>query len=214
MITQAHSASVVLTLALAVAPVEAQVRLDGATMVGGTWIMAEPPQQFTIRSGGASGDVVVTDGELTASSVSLGAIFGVRFGRRVGLEGLLQWVPTQLRAPRGLETERGSVDGDVFMYSATAVYHFAQTGTFKPFFGVGVGAQTTRFDGADWRGETEPLVNLLAGGEVALRPGLAIRLDARNCISPWRSRVSGVGDAVRTDAVFSAGLSFSTPIGG
>jgi outer membrane protein W len=211
--TLACSGAVVLALAFATAPAHAQIRLEGATMIGGTWIMAKPPSQFAIRSRGASGDAIVTDGEIASNGVSYGAIFGARFGR-LGAEALLQWVPLELNAPHGLESEGGVLGGDVFMYSATAVYHFRQSGTFKPFFGIGVGAQTTRFDGTAWRGETVPMANLLAGGEVELGSGIALRLDARNCISPWRSRVAGADEAVRTDAVFSAGLAFSRLFGG
>ena len=197
-----------------VEPARAQMRVEGATMIGGTWIMAEPPARFAIRSGNVPGDVIVSDAELATRAVSFGAIAGLRFGDRYGVEAMFQWVPTELSAGAGLESEGGSVDGDVLMYAANGVYHFAERGPFKPFFGLGIGAQTTRFDRSGWRGETEPMLNLVAGGEVALSGRIGLRLDARNCISPWKSRVEGTDDAVRTDAVFSAGLRFSTPLGG
>lgn len=212
--TLRYSIGALVALVLLEAPAQAQTRIEASTLVGGTWVMAEPPTRFAVRSDGSAADLVVTDGELAARNVSVSAIVGARFGPRFGVEGLLTWVPTQLKAPQSLASEGGSIDGDVLIYSATALHHFAESGPFKPFFGVGVGAQTTRFDREGWRGQTEPLVNLLAGGEIELGSGIALRLDARNCISPWKSRVSGADNAVRTDAIFSGGLTFSRPIGG
>jgi outer membrane protein W len=201
-------------LALALSPAiaaDAQVKLEGSALMGATWMMSEPPARFAIESG-SGGDVIVGDGELDDEGITFGASVGVRFGGRYGIEGLFTWVPTQLRAPQGLEAEGGKLEGNAYSYGVTLIYHFEESGVFKPFFGVGAGAQTTRFGPAGFRSQTEPMVNFLAGGQVELMRGLALRLDARNCISAWESRIAGTDNAVRTDAIFSAGLSFSRPI--
>jgi hypothetical protein len=189
---------------------DAQVVAEGSALVGVTWIMAEPPARFAIRSEGAAEDLVVTDAEFATRGATLGATAGVRIDDRYSIEGLFTWVPTRLSAGEGLEAQRGEADGSVLIYGATVIYHFAETGPFRPFFGVGAGAQTTRFGDADWRSETEPMGNLVAGGEIELGRGLSLRLDARNCISAWESGVAGTDDTVRTDAMFAAGLRFTS----
>jgi hypothetical protein len=191
-------------------PVRAQVELEASALAGATWRMSEPPSRFAIRSD--VGDIIVTDSELDTRP-TFGAILGVTFGDSNTIEALFSWAPMELTAVDGLEAVGGETDADVLVYSLTVLHHFAESGPFKPFFGLGAGAQTTRFQPVGWRSETEPMVNLIAGGLVELRPGLSLRLDARNCISAWASNVPGVDNAVRTDAVFSAGFTFTRPVG-
>ena len=177
-----------------------------APFVGGTFFLSDLPAQFAIPVSGNS-DVVMENGKF-ANAFTLGMNAGIRIADRFGVEGFFGWLPTQLEA--GANATQ-AFDADSYMYGMTLLYHF-DTETVRPFLGVGAGAETFRYDNANWDGHTDFMTNVVAGLNIPFTDVMAVRLEARDCITWFESHMANVDNKAQNDLMLSAGLSFRAPM--
>jgi outer membrane protein W len=192
----------------------AQVQVEVSTFVGGTWFLTDPPNRFAIPSAKDAQPLFVEDGSYR-DYVTAGFTAGLRFADNYAVEGFFAWMPTRLTASSGLEAQGGDMDANSFMYGGNLLYHFTQfSPTVQPFIGLGVGGETMSYEPQGWERHTTLQGNALVGTNVWLTDGIALRFDARDCLSSWESHLDGVDDTTENDLMLSVGLSFRTgPIG-
>ena len=183
---------------------EAQLELDVTPFTGGTLFLADPPEQFRLGHGGDA--LLLEDGRFT-NSFTLGVDIGVVWNETWAVEGMASWIPTNLKARRGL---RSVADVNAYMYGVTALYYLGLDGPVVPFFGLGVGGETFDYALAGVDTHHEWMGNAVAGLRVAVNESFGLRLEARDCFARFDSGVSGVDDAWENDLMLTVGLSFRT----
>lgn len=194
-----------LTLAVFAAPPDAaaQTALELTPFVGGTFFLADPPSTFAIeRSTGQP--LQVKDGQFS-DAITLGLSAGIRFGERFGVDGMFSWVPTALDAT----SLKNSVDATSLMYALSVLYYLPLGREVEPYVGLGVGGETFSYEIDEWKGHTDVMGNVLGGLLVPLTDQVSMRLEARDCITWFKSDVSGVDDAAQNDLMLTFGLKFS-----
>jgi len=185
-------------------PVESQrVEFELTPFAGGTFFLSNPPSEFLIHRSGTDA-LTIGEGEFK-NQFTFGLDAGVRIDERYGVEAFFSWLPTELSAATGLSR---AVDVNGYMYGLTFLYHFDPAAQFKPFLGLGVGAETFDYKMAGWDTETEYMGNVVAGANVPLTDLLALRLEARDCITFFDPGIAGADTKTQNDLMLLTGLSF------
>jgi hypothetical protein len=195
-------------------PAAAQLTFDAqlSPMITSPVFIGHAPSRFAILRQGAD-PLIIQDGKFKDGTGG-GVNAGIRIGERLGLEGMVFWVPTQLEADGGLERYGGEVDVNTLMWGATALFYFPWLGTVEPYVGLGVGAETTSYDPQlAWERHHDLMVNFAIGGSAWLSDRLALRLEARDCFTRFDSRISGIGKSSENDLMMSAGFTFRSRTG-
>jgi outer membrane protein W len=198
-----------LVLAAAQAPVSAQVTFEAqlTPLVTSTISIGDHSRDFAIMRQAAI-PLIVQGGEFRDGTGG-GVAAGIRIVENVGIEGMFFWVPTQLQARAGLESYGGSVDVNSIMWGATALYYFPWLGTVEPFLGVGVGAETTSYDPQLAWERNDDLMGIVAvGGSAWLTDRVALRLEARDCLTRFDPHITGIERSTESHLMMSAGLTF------
>jgi hypothetical protein len=205
-------AGVVAALALAATqtPAQGQVAFEvqATPMVTGTVFLGDPPQRFAILRQQSAMPLIIDRGNYR-DGIGYGANAGVRIAERFGLEGMFFWIPTRLQAEGGLEAYGGEVDVNSLMWGATALFYFPLLGEVEPFAGLGIGAETVSYDPQmAWKRHNDLMGNVVVGGSAPLTDRLALRLEARDCITRFDSHITGIEHSTENDLMLSAGLMF------
>ncbi|MDH3271143.1 MAG: porin family protein [Gemmatimonadota bacterium] len=186
--------------------VQAQMELDVTPFAGGTFFLADPPEQFRLGHGGDA--LLLEDGRFT-DSFTMGVDIGLVWNETWALEAMGSWIPTNLKARSGLSS---TADVNAFMYGLTALYYLPLDGAVDPFFGLGVGGETFDYALAGVDTHHEWMGNVVAGIRFAVNDRFGLRLEARDCIARFDSGVSGVSDSWENDLMATIGMSFRTSL--
>jgi len=190
----------------AVGEAQAQVQFEVTPVAGGTFFLADPPNQF--RLGRTAGPATIVQNGEFEDAWTLGINAGVRLNERWGIEGMFSWLPTKLAATSGLANE---ADVNGYMYGVTGLYYIPLHERFMPFVGLGVGGETFDYDNATIETESELMGNAVVGLYVPLYESMGLRLEVRDCIARFKSGVAGVGNSWENDLMTTAGISFRFP---
>ncbi len=185
-------------------PVAAQVGLEITPFAGGTFFLNSPPQRF--RIGRTNGTDLEVGGAKFDDGPTLGVLLGLRLEDRYAIEGMFSWVSTGLQASSGFSN---SVDANSYMYSLNFVFHLPMDGAVRPFFGLGVGGETYDYQVSTWYNHTEWMGNIAAGLTIPVTSLAALRLEVRDCLTWFESRVASVDNVTQNDLMLSAGVTFS-----
>jgi outer membrane protein W len=191
----------------------AQVTFDAqvSPMVTGTFFLTDPPASFAIERQGAT-PLIVRNGEFS-HALGVGVNAGILIAQDFGIEGMFWWVPTELKAADGLFTY-GKVNVNTLMYGATAVYYFPHIASVvEPFVGVGIGGETMSYDPElSWQRDSHFMTNAVVGGHLWVYDRMAVRLEARDCLTRFSSHVEGESSTNEHDLMISAGVTFRAPL--
>lgn len=193
-------------LALTATDMQAQIQYEITPFGGGTFFLADPPNQFALRRG--TGTPTVVSNASFDHAWTVGANAGVRFNDRWAVEALFSWIPTQIQAGGGLTAAE---DVNAYMYGLTGLYYLPIGQVVKPFLGLGVGAETFDYSIAGVKTETELMGNVVGGLYFALTDRVGVRVEARDCIARFKSGLSGVNNGWENDLMTTVGLSFRFP---
>lgn len=193
-------------LALTATDAQAQIQYEITPFGGGTFFLANPPDQFALRKG--AGVPSVLKNASFDHAWTLGANASLRFNQRWAVEAMFSWIPTQIQATSGLT---GQEDVNAYMYGLTGLYYFPIGQVVKPFFGLGVGAETFDYSIVGVKTETEFMGNVVGGLYFALTDQFGVRVEARDCIARFKSGLSGVNNGWENDLMTTVGLSFRFP---
>jgi opacity protein-like surface antigen len=196
------------------APGAAQVKLEAhvSPMVTGTFYLGDPPAQFAIHRQDAS-PLAVQNGQFD-DAFGAGVNAGLRIADRFGLEGMIWWLPTELKATAGLEHVNGGVDVNALMYGVTLAYYLPVFGRIEPFVGIGVGGETVSYaPELTWERHTDLMGNAVLGANFWIADRMAVRFEGRDCITRFDSEIEGVGGATENDLMISVGLTLRARIG-
>lgn len=193
-------------LALTTTDARAQLQYEIAPFGGGTFFLADPPNQFALARG--AGAPTILRNASFDHAWTLGANAGVRFNERWAVEAMFSWIPTRIQAASGLT---GSEDVNAYMYGLTGLYYLPIGQRVTPFLGLGVGGETFDYGIAGIDTDTEFMGNVVGGLRIALTDRVGIRLEARDCIARFDSGVSGVNNGWENDLMTTVGLSFRFP---
>lgn len=138
-----------------------------------------------------------------------GLTAGVRMNDVLALEALFNWTPTWLF---GTNLPEGT-DVYAYTYGLSAVAHAPVPGRLRPFAGVGVGGELDDYSGsiashARW------MTSLQGGFSFDIGNGRALRVQARDFVSPSEAVAPGVRGGWRHDVMLSAGVTWTVPIEG
>lgn len=203
-----------LALAALQNPAVAQVKLEASVspMVTSTFFLGDPPGRFAIHRQEAN-PLIVEEGRID-DAFGVGVNAGLRIADHFGIEGMIWWVPTELKAGAGLEHVGNSVDVNTLMYGATFTYYFGGFGTVEPFLGVGVGGETMSYKPElSWERHTDLMANGVVGANFWFAERLGVRFEARDCITRFESEIQGVDNATENDLMISVGLTLRAPFG-
>jgi hypothetical protein len=180
-------------------------------MTTGTFFIGDPPSRFAIMRQEAL-PLIVQNGKFQ-DGIGVGLNAGVRIAEHFGIEGMFFWIPTELKAEGGLESYGGKVDVNSLMWGGTVIYYFPWLGTVEPFAGLGVGAETVNYEPQlGWERHNDLMGNVVVGGNAWLTDRVAIRLEARDCLTRFDSHIRGIGRSTENDLMLSAGLTFRAPL--
>ena len=196
-------------------PASAQVKLEFqvSPMATGTFYLGDPPAQFAIHRQQAS-PLIIQNGAFD-DALGVGVNAGLRIAERFGIEGMVFWVPTQLKAETGLNHVGGTTDVNALMYGGTLVYYFGGLQRFEPFLGVGVGGETVSYTPEmAWERHTDLMANGVIGAHYWVADRMAIRFEARDCLTRFNSEIPGIDNATENDLMLSVGLTLRAPLGG
>ncbi|MBI4634271.1 MAG: outer membrane beta-barrel domain-containing protein [Deltaproteobacteria bacterium] len=127
------------------------------------------------------------------NSLVYGLRGGYQFTKNWGVEGFLNYIPTEN------ESLAGKPDVDVYGYGIEGLYHFLPESRLVPFLAVGVGGM--RYDGSDGVEDRNKLaVDYGAGLKFFLTENLALRADVRHVL-PFNDRYHNL--------LYTVGLTFS-----
>jgi hypothetical protein len=189
---------------VAAADAQAQVEFEITPVGGGTFFLADPPNQFALgRTQGQPSSIVHNGSFADAWTVGLNA--GVRVNERWGIEGMFTWSDTELS---GIGFKEGL---NSYMYGLTGLYYLPVSARVTPFLGLGFGAQTYDYDLSTIERHTHLMGNAVLGLYVQIREGLGLRIEARDCIARFESGVNAVNDSWENDLMTLVGLSFRLP---
>jgi outer membrane protein W len=199
--------------AFGTARAQLKVEAEASTFFGGTWFLTDPPGQFALHTTAETGPLYIENGTYR-DGVMAGVNAGLRFADRFGVEGFFAWIPTRLSAGSGLDAYGGRVDANSYMYGGSFLYHFTQLDRFQPFVGVGVGGETMSYDPASFERHSSFQGNGLVGANYWITDGFGLRFDARDCLSSWESKITGVENTAENDLMLSVGLNFKGKVFG
>lgn len=183
----------------------AQVVFEFTPFAGATLFLADPPSQFALHQG-AMPDLIVDNGAFS-SSYTVGVNAGFRFGERWAIEGMGSWTPTELKS-------EGHVDkASAYMYGITGLFYIPLEGKVTPFVGLGVGAETFKYNHQEIESHTDMMGNVVGGLYLAFSETAGLRFEARDCFMPFESGIASVDDSWENDLMLTVGLSFRRPIG-
>lgn len=191
-------------MALAAAhPTQAQapVEFEITPLVAGTFFAGDLPSSFQVDD--ERGGTMTLSGVEFDDALAFGARTGVRLADRFGIGISLVYNPLTY------DTDTASdLDGGLYTYGADLTYYATGLSPMiTPFAGIGLGAKTYDFDGAD--PETDFMWNLGAGFDVAVHPSAAIRVEARDYMSLLDPEVAGLDEELQHDLMVAAGVNFS-----
>ncbi|MEZ4417730.1 MAG: outer membrane beta-barrel protein [Gemmatimonadota bacterium] len=190
-------------------PAGAQVEFEVTPFAGGTFYLADLPNQFSLHRGSAS-DLIVHDGKF-GDAWTLGLNAGFRIREAWALEGMFAWLPTNLSATSGLT---GVEDLNAYMYGLTGLYYLPVDWRIQPFVGLGAGAETYAYNRSGLEGHTDLMGNVVGGLYASVTDMVGLRLEARDCFARFESGVQSVDNAWENDLMVTLGLSFRTRLGG
>jgi opacity protein-like surface antigen len=193
-------------LALAATDVQAQIQYEITPFGGGTFFLADPPEQFALGRGAAAPTIL--HNASFDHAWTLGANAGVRFNNRWAVEAMFSWIPTQIQASSGLTTNE---DVNAYMYGLTGLYYLPIGPVVTPFLGLGIGGETFDYSIAGIDSETEFMGNVVGGLYFGVTDQFGVRLEARDCIARFHSGVSGVNNGWENDLMTTVGLSYRFP---
>ena len=189
--------------ALAAADAQAQVEFEITPVGGGTFFLADPPEQFAL--GRTQGVPTIVQDASFDDAWTAGLNAGVRLNQRWGIEGMFTWSATELI---GIGINEGL---NSYMYGLTGLYYVPVSTRVTPFVGLGVGAETFDYDLSTIETHTDLMGNAVLGLYVHLREGVGLRIEARDCIARFDSGVGGVDNSWENDLMTLVGLSFRLP---
>jgi hypothetical protein len=202
-----------LAFAVVQAPASAQITFEAQVtpMTAGTFFIGEWPSRFAIKRQEAT-PLIVRDGRFR-DGIGAGVNAGVRIAERFGLEAMFVWIPTELRAESGLESYGNEVDVNSLTWGATALFYFPWLGDVEPFAGLGIGAETASFGPQlAWERQSDLMGNVVLGGNAWLNDNVALRLEARDCVTRFDSHVDGADRSTENDLMLFAGFMFRAPL--
>jgi opacity protein-like surface antigen len=192
-----------LGIMLVAAPTQAQapVEFEITPLVGGTFFPSDLPGSFQVDS--ELGGTMTLSGVEFDDALAVGARTGVRLADRFGLGVSLVYNPLTYHTDTASD-----LDGALYAYGADFTYYATGLSPkVTPFAGIGLGAKTYDFEGAD--PETDFMWNVGAGLDVAVRPNVAVRVEARDYMSLLDPGVDGVDEEIQHDVMAAAGLNIS-----
>ena len=135
----------------------------------------------------------------------------MRWGRHLGVEGTLAYLPTGLST--SIDGQAVDTDLDLFLLSGNISWFFPVPSRWvAPCVTAGAGAKVYDHGLADTETHTDFSVNLGTGVAFRLSPLVQLRLEAQDHISWLDPQVEGLDAETQHDAVFTAGLSVNLPL--
>jgi opacity protein-like surface antigen len=193
-----------LAFSLCAAPVAGQAAVFTITPFGAfmSW-RSTLPETFLVL--GRQNDIRVENGVLDESGGGLGTMFGVRLRDRFGLETSFSYASTTVTS-----TNRPAFTIDLFVFTGNASLYLPVFGAGRELFvGAGVGAKLYDFLLDSSKAETDLAYNVGGGLNLAISDRLGVRLEARDYMSNFGSRLSGVSSVRQHDLLITAGLTLS-----
>lgn len=185
------------------------LRLQITPFGGGGASLTDLPATYRIERDDGSW-LQLEGSELDAAPV-LGGSVGVRWGRHLGVEGSLAYLPAELST--SIDGQAMDTDLDLFLLSGNVSWFFPVPSRWvEPFVTAGAGAKVYDYDLADTETHTDFSVNLGTGVAFRLSPLVQLRLEARDHISWLDPQVEGLDTETQHNAVFTAGLSVNLPL--
>lgn len=175
--------------------------LEVTPLVGGSFFAGELPGSFEVDN--ELGGTMTLSGVEFDDALAIGLRTGVRVAERFSVGVSAVYNPLTYHTSTATDLEGGLYTyGADFLYYATGVSPMV-----TPFAGVGVGAKTYDFEGAD--PETDIMWNVGAGFDVAVHPNAAIRLEARDYMSLLDPEIQGLDEELQHDVMVALGINFS-----
>lgn len=188
---------------LAGAPAKAQapVEFEITPLIGGTFFAGELPGSFEVDN--ELGGTMTLSGVEFDDALAIGLRTGVRVAERFSVGVSAIYNPLTYHTSTATDLE-----GGLYTYGADFLYYATDISPMvTPFAGIGVGAKTYDFEGAD--PETDIMWNVGAGFDVAVHPNASIRLEARDYMSLLDPEINGLDEELQHDVMVALGLNFS-----
>lgn len=180
---------------------QAPVEFEITPLVGGTFFASDLPASFQVDD--ELGGTMTLSGVDLDDAFAIGARTGVRLADRFGIGISLVYNPLTYHTDTASD-----LDGGLYTYGADLTYYATGLSPrVTPFAGIGLGAKTYDFEGAD--PETDLMWNVGAGFDVAVHRNAAIRVEARDYMSLLDPEVAGLDEELQHDLMVAAGLNFS-----
>jgi hypothetical protein len=189
------------------AAAQSRLQLEISPFGGGTFFFRDGPRALALEGSAAVPPVV--EGARFEDTWSAGVTTGLRFNDWAAAEALLSWVPTWLI---GTNFPDGT-DVYAYMYGLNGVLQLPLPGPIHPYGSVGFGGTTYDYSGSI-RSHTSWMTTLAGGLMYELGDGRALRIQARDFMTPFDSALPGQGAGWQHDLMITAGMTWRIPLGG
>lgn len=172
---------------------------------GETFFLHDGPAALRLERPRA--DPQIVRGARFEDTWSAGLAAGIRMNDVLALEALFNWTPTWLF---GTNFPDGT-DVYAYTYGLSAVAHAPVPGRLRPFAGVGIGGELDDYSGSI-ASHVRWMTSLQGGFSFDVGDGRALRVQARDFVSPSEAVVPGVRAGWRHDVMLSAGVTWTVPM--
>jgi hypothetical protein len=189
-------------------PAAAQHRFDLelSPFAGGTFFLHDGPSALVLE--GSAEVPAIVEGARFEDTWGAGATAGLRLTEYLAVETLVSWTPTWLMGTNF----RDGTDVYAYMYGLNGVLHLPLPGPLHPYAGVGVGGTTYDYSGSI-RSHTHWMTTFVGGLSYELGEGRSLRIQARDYLTAFDSRLPTVGAGWQNDLMITAGMSWRVPLG-
>lgn len=180
---------------------QAPIEFEVTPLIGGTFFAGDMPGSFQVED--ELGGTTTLSGVELDDALAIGARTGLRLADRFGIGVSLVYNPLTYDTDTA-----GDLEGGLYTYGADFTYYAtALSPKVTPFAGIGLGAKTYDFEGAD--PETDVMWNVGVGFDVAVHPNAAIRVEAGDYMSLLDPEIDGLDEELQHDLMVAAGINFS-----
>ena len=185
------------------APVAAQEFYVGITPFGAVALHnSKMPTSFLLL--GRSTDREVQNGQFETGA-GLGSAIGIWMKNRYSFEFQVSYTSNTLTS-----SNQPDIEADIFTAAANVSYYAPIFGAGREIFlGAGAGVKSYDWLSDSSKAETDFAWNVGGGLSIALMRRLGVRVEARDYMSKFGSRQTGVDGAMQHDIIISAGVTFS-----
>lgn len=177
------------------------VRLHVTPFAGGALHLGKLPTPMLLSLDARETDQVVN--ARLENAAAFGGIVGVRIGKHFAVEGTVSYVPGKVTAD-GLP----GFDARILSYTGGLAYYLPAPMRLEPFVNAGAGVKTYDFDRTPADRETDLVGSFGAGTNLTLTRALALRIEGRDQVSSFNSKLGGVDNTIQHDLLLTGGLTF------